>query len=80
VLTAVPEKAAVLKAGLKKVDWPEGLRTEVVVVPGLMNAVANLASGASESASGTSRHRNTSQNGHDSKFAQRGSRAAVARR
>ena len=42
VLTAVPEKASVLKAGMKKIDWPEGLRTEVVAVPGLMNAVVNL--------------------------------------
>jgi hypothetical protein len=80
VLTAVPEKAAIFKAGLKKIDWPEGLRTEVVVVPGLMNAVANLASAGSESPNGASRHRTATPNGHDSKFAQRGVRTAVARR
>jgi hypothetical protein len=42
LLTAIAEKASVLRSGLKKLEWPEGLRTEVVVIPGLINAVANL--------------------------------------
>ena len=42
ILTAIAEKAAVLRSGLKKLEWPAGLRTEVVVIPNLINAVANL--------------------------------------
>jgi hypothetical protein len=80
VLTAVPEKAALFKAGLKKIDWPDGLRTEVVVVPGLMNAVANLASSGEDATHATLRHRSTSANGHNGKLAARGTRTPVGRR
>ncbi len=42
ILTAIAEKASVLRSRSKKLQWPEGLRTEVVVIPNLINAVANL--------------------------------------
>src|SRR6516162_3914001 len=80
VLTAVPEKATLFKAGLKKIDWPEGLRTEVVVVPGLMNAVANLASVNGEAAHTASRHRAATANGHDGKYSSRNARTPAGRR
>jgi len=42
ILTSVAEKAAALRSGLKKLQWPDGLRTEVIVVPRLIDALANL--------------------------------------
>jgi hypothetical protein len=80
VLTAVPEKAALFRAGLKKIDWPEGLRIEVVVVPGLMNAVANLSTAEGEATHAPSRHRAATTNGHDGKYAQRSVRPPAGRR
>jgi hypothetical protein len=50
ILTATAEKASVLRSGLKKLQWPAGLRTEVVVIPNLINAVAYLEAAAMESA------------------------------
>jgi hypothetical protein len=41
-LTAVNEKAVAIRSGIKRLQWPVGLRSEVVVVPNLINAVANL--------------------------------------
>jgi hypothetical protein len=69
VLTAIPEKASVLKSGLKKLDWPEGLRTEVVVIPGLINAVVNLGSLTEETAAPRARLKAASDgaNGHGSR-------------
>jgi hypothetical protein len=62
ILTAIPEKAAVFKAGLKKLELPEGLRTEVVVIPNLINAVVNLGPAKEEPAAAKSRS-NASSNG-----------------
>jgi hypothetical protein len=78
ILTAVPEKAAVLKAGLKKIQWPEGLRTEVVAVPGLINAVVNLNLSAAESDGAPSRREASAVNGFDGR--QKASRTAGNRR
>jgi hypothetical protein len=43
ILAPVSEKASLFRSGLKRLSWPEGLRTEVVVIPNLLNAVAELA-------------------------------------
>jgi hypothetical protein len=50
ILTAVAEKASIFSSSLKKLDWPVGLRTEVVVIPKLINAVANLRAAGPEPA------------------------------
>jgi hypothetical protein len=76
ILTAVPEKAALFKAGLKKIEWPEGLRTEVVVVPGLINAVANLNASGVNSGGPPSRREASRANGYDGEYRQKGARAA----
>jgi hypothetical protein len=78
ILTAVPEKAIVLKAAVKKIDWPEGLRTEVIVVPGLMNAVANLGTSSADASSPRSSERAAS-NGHDGSHRMQGSRSGIRR-
>ncbi len=55
ILTAVAEKASVFRSGLKKLEWPEGLRTEIVVIPNLINAVANLSAASAEPPGGRAR-------------------------
>ena len=65
---------------MKKIDWPEGLRTEVVAVPGLMNAVVNLDPADAERPGRTAASGVHVNNGHDGKFRPPAARSAASRR